>query len=147
MSSFRMFLCLFALVGNGLTFAEQTATTDDGKKVVLHNDGTWEYAGTFEIGEDNLTNPKPIKQTVPGYTDEAIEKGIEGIVILDCIFRKNGRVDDCKVLKSLDPGLDQRAIDDITRNWRMEPGRRNGQPVDVKARVEVTFNLSESETK
>ena len=52
----------------------------------------------------------------PGYTKEAIEKGIEGIVVLEWIFRKNGRVEDCKGLKSLDPGLDQNAIDNITSN-------------------------------
>jgi hypothetical protein len=40
-------LCILPLVillWSALGFAQQTATTDDGKKVVLKKDGTWEYA-------------------------------------------------------------------------------------------------------
>ena len=45
-----------------------------------------------------------------------------------------------RIEESLDPGLDQKALDAISQ-WRFKPGTKNGEPVKVKATIEVNFQL------
>lgn len=45
-----------------------------------------------------------------------------------------------RVVRSLDPELDQNAITAIEQ-WRFKPGTRNGTPVKVSLNIEVNFNL------
>jgi TonB family protein len=85
--------------------------------------------------------PKVIYQSMPSYTEEARAKKIEGLILLQVFVRKDGSVGDVKVLKGLGCGLDENAIRTITKEWRFEPGTLNGQPVDVKATIEVSFRL------
>ena len=42
----------------GLAVAGKLATTDDGKKVMLNNDGTWKYIHKSKIEADNIVKPK-----------------------------------------------------------------------------------------
>jgi hypothetical protein len=45
-----------------------------------------------------------------------------------------------RVVRSLDPGLDQRAIEAV-RQWHFRPGTKDGKPVRVAATVDVNFQL------
>jgi TonB family protein len=85
--------------------------------------------------------PRVLYQPMPQYTAEARDAKIEGIALLQGIIRKNGRITDLKVLHGLGYGLDQSAIDTISREWRFNPGTLNGQPVDVQANIEISFRL------
>jgi protein TonB len=85
--------------------------------------------------------PQILKQSTPDYTDEAIKNKVEGIVILEAVIRKNGRVDSFKVLRGLGYGLEEKAMQEISKNWRFRPGTLEGEPVDVFATIEVQFNL------
>jgi TonB family protein len=76
----------------------------------------------------------------PKYTDEARAKHITGIVILEVIVDKTGRVTDAKVLKPLPFGLDQAAIDAV-KQWQFQPGTFAGIPVDVLVNITVNFML------
>lgn len=96
--------------------------------------------GVYTLGS-GVTNPVPVKQTIPSYTDEAIKAKVQGVVLLQAIIRKNGEVTDFKVLRGLGYGLEEKAIEEIATNWRFRPGTLNGQPVDVQAVIEVQFNL------
>jgi outer membrane biosynthesis protein TonB len=46
------------------------------------------------------------------------------------------------VTKSLDPGLDQMAIEAVSQ-WRFRPGQKGGAPVPVMASVEVNFRIAD----
>ena len=85
--------------------------------------------------------PQPLQQTTPSYTDDAIEAKVGGIVTLQAVIRKNGRVDSFKVLSGLGYGLEEKAIQEISSRWRFRPGTLHGRPVDVMATIEVQFNL------
>jgi protein TonB len=66
---------------------------------------------------------------------------IEGNVLLELIVRSNGVPSDIRVIRSLDPGgLDQEAIRAASQ-WRFEPGRLNGVPVDVAVSLQVDFHI------
>jgi len=96
--------------------------------------------GVYTLGS-GVTNPIPIRQTIPSYTDEAIKAKAQGIVLLQAIIRKDGTVTDFKVLRGLGYGLEEKAIEEIATNWKFRPGLLNGRPVDVLATIEVQFNL------
>jgi len=95
----------------------------------------------YTPGEDGVTMPEILKQTTPGYTQEAIEARIQGVIYLQAVIRKSGRVDSFKVLRGLGYGLPEKAVQEIASNWRFRPGTLEGKPVDVLARIEVQFNL------
>ena len=72
---------------------------------------------------------------------------IEGTVLLQCIVRKDGTVDEVKVLKGLGYGLDESAIETIATKWRFQPGTYKDEPVDVSVNIDVSFRLSENSKK
>jgi TonB family protein len=76
----------------------------------------------------------------PVYPAEARANHISGIVIMEAIVGKDGRVRDVKVLKPLPFGLDQAAVDAV-RQWQFRPGTLNGVPVDVIFNLTVNFKL------
>jgi TonB family protein len=51
-----------------------------------------------------------------------------------------GRVTDARVVHSLGLGLDEKAMEAV-RKWRFKPGEKDGQPVTMRAEVEVNFRL------
>jgi len=96
--------------------------------------------GVYTIGS-GVTNPQILVQTTPSYTDSAIKSKVQGIVILQAVIRRTGRVDSFKVIRALGHGLEEQAIQEIAQNWRFRPGTLHGKPVDVLATIEVQFNL------
>jgi protein TonB len=62
------------------------------------------------------------------------------MVVLAAAIDAGGRVRELKVVNSLDPVLDRRAIDAV-RQWQFSPARMSGLPVPVLINVTVNFNL------
>ncbi|MDE2972159.1 MAG: energy transducer TonB, partial [Acidobacteriota bacterium] len=59
---------------------------------------------------------------------------------LEVVILKSGRVGPARVIRSLDAGLDAKAIAAV-REWTFQPGRYRGEAVDVLAEIEVEFRL------
>ncbi|MEJ2077249.1 MAG: TonB family protein [Acidobacteriota bacterium] len=96
--------------------------------------------GIYTLG-GGVSPPVVIQQTMPAYTDEAIKAKAQGVVLLMATIRKDGRVTDFQVVRGLGYGLEEKAIEEIAANWRFRPGTWHGQPVNVRATIEVQFNL------
>ena len=133
-------MLLLLLVLGGYPLGQQKAVTEDGKGVILKPDGTWEYTEVFQLSEKGVALPRLVKRTIPSYTQAAKAAEVQGVVLLDCVVRKSGRADKCKVVKSLAHGSTERAIEEVETNWRFEAGRFQGQPVDVESIIEISFN-------
>jgi TonB family protein len=58
------------------------------------------------------------------------------------IIRKDGSIDSIQLVRSLDPQLDQNAIDALAQ-WKFRPGTRAGAPVDIEAVIYVPFTYQE----
>jgi TonB family protein len=95
--------------------------------------------GVYQPGA-GIDPPTLVREVRPVYTDDARRQRIEGDVILEIVVRSDGSVGSIRVKRSLGGGLDQRAIDAV-RQWRFNPARRHGTPVDVAVEVAVEFKL------
>jgi protein TonB len=87
-----------------------------------------------------MTNPKPIYQPNPEYTDRPRRKKIQGNVLLSLIVTADGTVRDPQVTRSLDKDLDKKALECVSK-WKFEPATKDGQPVAMHIAVEVNFRL------
>ena len=87
-----------------------------------------------------VSAPVVVKEARPQYTPEAKDARIQGAVILECVVRVDGTVGDVTVITLLDAGLDQEAIKAV-KQWRFEPGTKDGKPVPVLVTLEMTFSL------
>ena len=75
------------------------------------------------------------------YTPEAMRAKIQGLVTLEVVVLRDGTPGDIRIVRSLDPGgLDRQAIAAV-REWRFNPGRLNGVPVDVLVTIELSFRI------
>jgi len=97
--------------------------------------------GAYPIG-NGVSAPIPLRRAPPAYTAEAMRARLQGVVVLNCVVRPDGRCSDIRVLKSLDMmfGLDQQAIASA-REWVFRPGMRMGQPVPVLVTLEIGFTI------
>jgi periplasmic protein TonB len=89
----------------------------------------------------SVSTPRLLVQVPPKYSDDALLRKIQGTVVLELVVTKEGRPADVHVRRSLDPGgLDERAIAAVN-DWRFEPGRLAGRPVDVLVTVYLDFTI------
>jgi TonB family protein len=56
------------------------------------------------------------------------------------VIEPDGLAHDISVLRSLDNRLDTKAAEAV-QQWRFEPGMLKGEPVAVRATIEVNFRL------
>ena len=91
---------------------------------------------------NGVSLPVVVTQVPPQYTQEAKDARIEGTVLLECVVLADGTVGDVSVARSLDSrlGLDQEAIKAM-KQWRFNPGTKDGKPVAVRVQIETTFTL------
>jgi protein TonB len=80
--------------------------------------------------------------TQPTYPARDIREGNEGSVELEVYVLPTGRIGDVRVIRSTgSPTLDQSAIDEAKRRWRLLPATRDGEPYAQWHRLKVTFDL------
>jgi TonB family protein len=77
----------------------------------------------------------------PVYTEEARQLHIEGEVILRVVFRASGQIQILGVSQGLGHGLDEAATR-AAQQIQFKPARRNGQPTDATATLQIVFQLA-----
>jgi len=87
----------------------------------------------------NIRPPAKVKNVPPEYPEIAKTAGVQGVVIIEALIGKEGRVEEAHVLRSI-PLLDQAAVDAVTQ-WEFTPTLLNGQPVPVIMTMTVQFTL------
>ena len=76
------------------------------------------------------------------YPVEAMEKDIQGRVVIQFVVNKDGSISDTKVAKSVDPLLDKEALRVINAMPKWKPGMHEGKAVNVKYTIPVAFKLT-----
>jgi len=101
----------------------------------------------YKLTSDDVTPPSPIhtvdlmpdqKTTGTGSTGTK-EKLVQGIVILQVLVDRDGNVTNAKVVRSLAPEMDRRAVEGV-KTWKFYPSRKNGVPVAVLMNIEIAFH-------
>jgi protein TonB len=87
-----------------------------------------------------LQAPALIKRVDPEYPELAVRAKVQGVVILEAVVDRQGRVEDVRVLRSI-ALLDKAAIAAV-RQWRYSPLLLNGTPERFVLTVTVRFSLS-----
>lgn len=80
------------------------------------------------------------KKPEPSYTKDARKHGIEGTVILRCVFTSTGQVTNIRVVSELPDGLTERAIE-AARKIKFTPATKDGHPVSMWMQLEYNFHL------
>ncbi|MFZ0595084.1 MAG: energy transducer TonB [Bryobacteraceae bacterium] len=100
---------------------------------------TKQDSGIYKIGGD-VKAPHVVENIEPEYTKDAKARKIQGTVVLHLVISADGLPENIKVTRSLDPGLDEKAVEAVTQ-WRFAPATKNGEAVAVEATIEVNFRL------
>jgi TonB family protein len=96
--------------------------------------------GRASDAADCVTPPRQTYAPDPEYPEKARKAHDRGTVVVQLVVGTDGLPRDIKVDHNATPALDQAAIDAV-KKWKFTPAGRNGQPVAVQIRVEVSFNL------
>jgi len=97
-------------------------------------------------GEEILTPGGDVRPPVvldrvdPDYPESARRARLQGTVILEAIITTSGEVQQVRVLKSVNPLLDEAAVRAV-RVWRYRPATLNGRAVPVSLTVTVRFGI------
>ena len=84
---------------------------------------------------------KRTKFVAPAYPEAAVEAGKSGDVVIEVVITETGKTGKARVKKSVDPELDQAALDAV-RQWEYEPVLVGGKPQHLVLSVSVKFTLS-----
>ena len=102
--------------------------------------GPYDEGNVFHPGRGGVTQPRPIYDPDPDYSDAARKAKYQGSVLLWLVVGPEGRPHNIRIQRSLGMGLDEKAVAAVS-TWRFEPARLNGQPVAVEVNVQVSFRL------
>lgn len=75
------------------------------------------------------------------YPPSALEKGIQGRVIISFMVNTDGSISDIEVVKGVEAALDAEAVRIIRSMPKWIPGKQNGKPVAMKHALPITFRL------
>jgi TonB family protein len=95
--------------------------------------------GAYSVG-GGVSAPIPIYKPEPAYSEEARKAKYQGTVVLWIVVDASGGVTDCRVVKPLGLGLDEKAVETV-KTWKFKPALKNSTPVPVRVMVEVSFRL------
>ena len=77
------------------------------------------------------------------YPAEALKAGIEGMVYLSFVVRKDGSVTDVKVMKGLGYGCDEEAMRVVKSFPKFVPALLHGKNVSFRLNLPIRFRLTQ----
>jgi TonB family protein len=86
---------------------------------------------------NGVTSPRIVRQVTPEHPPQDFR--ISGTVLIGLIVNSKGEPEEVHVIRSLEKAVDQCAIDAV-KQWRFEPGTKDGRPVAVRISVEIRFH-------
>lgn len=87
------------------------------------------------------TLPQPIVRIAPDYPRRPQERCQEGYVVVEFTVTVDGTTRDIRVLDSSDSAFEREAVRAVQR-WKYRPAMKDGEPVAVRLRVRVDFELT-----
>lgn len=76
------------------------------------------------------------------YPPLAIENNVQGTVVVMFVVTKTGQVGEVKIARSKDPDLDKEAVRVVKSLPKFQPGKQNGNAVNVWFTLPIRFKLA-----
>jgi TonB family protein len=142
-----------------IQIVETTVDTDDQKEV--EGTATPIAKGTFTPNDEPAFDVVEEMPQFPGgasalleflsknirYPKEAFEANKQGRVLATFVVEKDGSISETKVVKAVEPSLDEEAIRVLNSMPNWTPGKQSGKAVRVKYTVPINFRLDGSKPK
>ncbi len=87
-----------------------------------------------------VSAPVPLNNINAVFTDAARRAKYQGVCFISLIVDEQGMPQNIQIVKKLDYGLDQNAVDAVGK-YRFRPAMKGGRPVPAMITVEVNFRL------
>lgn len=81
------------------------------------------------------------------YPAYALENGIQGVVTIEFIIEKDGKVSNVKVLRGVDEYLDAEAVKVVSASPKWKPGKYDGEKVRASISIPIEFRLEKRSNK
>ena len=91
-------------------------------------------------GRNCLSAPVKLLNVPPVYPPEALERGAQGVVILETAIGTSGAVTDARVLRAIDPALNAAAMEAV-KQWEFSPAMLDDMPTAIIMSVTVSFSI------
>jgi len=95
--------------------------------------------GVEHVGGE-VSAPRVLNNVEARFSDKGRREKISGICMITLIVDAHGMPDHPEVKKSLEPSMDEKALEAVNQ-YRFTPAMRKGEPVPVMITVEVNFRL------
>jgi TonB family protein len=114
------------------------ARTGRGWRVLSAVPSGLDWASARYVG-GAIPEPRKVKHVAPRFPDLGAGRRVQGIVIIECLISRQGKVEQLHVLRGI-PELDAAALAAV-RHWEYAPTIVNGEAVPVVMIVPVDFRL------
>jgi TonB family protein len=94
----------------------------------------------YHVKKGETLPPHATYTPEPVFSEAARKAKFQGTVILQIVVDKTGHVARIRLERALGYDLDDNAMEGV-RVWRFDPATKDGQPVAVEMKIEVSFNL------
>ncbi len=101
-----------------------------------------------QIELDKMPVMIPKSYVQPAYPEQERKDGIEGMVLLSVVIRKDGSVGAVKPVQEVEghPAFTEASMKAVGQ-WRFEPGEKDGKAVECEVRIPVKFALDKDTKK
>ncbi len=104
-------------------------------------DASGDMVGIFEGLPKGAVAPKPRRQNKkPEYPPSALADKETGVVIVKCVVRADGILDEVNIERGDEPF--RTFVQKELKKWRYEPGQYQGQAISVRHTIEIRFRLN-----
>ncbi|WP_299461651.1 energy transducer TonB [uncultured Microscilla sp.] len=75
------------------------------------------------------------------YPSLAYRNRVQGVVVIEFVVHRNGRLSNMKILKSVGSGCDEVALQVLKRAPKWSPAKQRGRPVQSKCCIPIKFEI------
>ena len=88
---------------------------------------------------ETMTPPAMLSGPAIEYTQRALEREVQGLMVVKCVVTIEGVVRECRVIQNL-PFMDRVVIEALERR-RYKPALLQGRPIEVDYTFKIRLNL------
>ncbi len=133
-------LCVLCLVTVAAAQSPPASPSKAPCRDIPESKTAWFDPNLYLLHSNGVKLGRPVSAPDPPYAESARQAQIQGTVLLAVAINAGGVVNAVRVVCSLEPGLDQNAVDAV-KQWKFTHATKDGNPVPVQIEVSVGYRL------